>query len=234
MVSELVSEVRLRARFTLKRKDYSATVSKIHQNNELLSRLVEHSTSFEPTRRANSQAKFARTIRTLAHGLFSSLCDAISCQCVGSHRVGLHLMPRTASRVAGEDEDLPQGNAVSFDMIFGVGNDYDKRRSMWEGLSIRWQREENTLPEQTSHASIDTSRSLESLSLTDQGGSGQKGKGKSSLGAGLEGVWSKTLRRSPSPAKPERHPKVRFSIPTTVDSTDDASSTKSGCGTVTL
>ena len=217
IVSELSSDIRVRAKFTLKKKDYTTTVSKIHENNILLSRLVDHSSTFEPTRRANSRAKLARKIRTLVQYLFSALCKALCCRCIDSHRLGIHLLPRP-----GEDKDT-HDSCVSFDMIFGSLHELQQNTSVWEGLNARWKGDECNPLEQ--NASTGIRRPVDILSLKDIDAPGQKGK--SSLQTGIGVVLSK-LNRSPSPSKFKRRVKVAFSISAAPTPLDKVSSNEAG------
>lgn len=209
----MVSELERRTRFTLKRKDYVGTVAKIHENNTLLSRLVEHSTSFEPTRRANSQANAAKTIRNLTHGLFSSICNVLSCQCAGSHGVGLRLPPRVGARQVLDDDGQPLDSATSFDIIFSTNMprkaryDYEEvpDSSTWEGLHFRWK-------DLVKGSSTSLSSSVDSLS-TEESKRAAGREGASSLGVSLTlRERFARLRRSSSPqaSTPELRPKVRF------------------------
>ncbi|KAG6363888.1 hypothetical protein INS49_008991 [Diaporthe citri] len=198
-ISGFASEAKVRTRLTFKKKDCTGTVSKIRQNNILLRRLIDHSAAFEPTRRANSQAKFAKKVRTTARGLFSSLCNVMRCQCVDSHMIGLHLRQRAEGDVFSEDAAAP------FEMIFGTNNGDHGQDPSFELLNIQWTGQKTVSPEQTS--SMETSHCFESLS-NDREVSVQKAR--FSLGASLGEAFPK-LRRSPSPSKPECRRKVRFS-----------------------
>lgn len=210
-----MSEVRVRTRFTLKKKDYTGTVSKIHENNILLSRLVDHSSAFEPTRRANSQAKLARQIRTLTQSLFSAVCKVLRCRCADSHGLGLHLVRRS-----GEDKDSRDG-LFFFDMIFGTVPELQRDGLTWKGLKLRWKEDARNLLDQ--NASTGICRSVDSMSLKDKDQSGQKGKSTSE--AGLRAVWS-ISNQSPSPSRFTRREKVRFFISSKPTSTDEGSMVK--------
>lgn len=205
----------MRTQFTLKRRDYTGTVSKIHENNLLLSRLVDHSSAFEPTRRANSQAKLARKIRTLTQHLFSALCKVLCCPCADSHRLGLHLV-----QMSSEDKDSHDGG-VSFDIIFGTPHELERDNSKWKGLNIRWKGDEYNPMEQNGSTGI--CRSVNSLSLRDKGPSAQKEK--STFEGGFGAVWSK-LHRPPSTPRLKGRAKVRFLISAAPTSTDEVSTAK--------
>lgn len=190
-------------------------MSKIHENNILLSRLVDHSSAFEPTRRANSQAKLARKIRTLTQHLFSALCKVLCCRCADSHRLGLHLVQRS-----GEDKDSHNGR-VSFDMIFGTFHELQRDNAIWKGLKIRWKGDESSPLEQNGSTGI--CRSVDSLSSRNKYPSAQKEKSTSEVGLGA--VWSK-LNRSPSTPRLKGRAKVRFFISAAPTSTDEVSIAK--------
>lgn len=192
-------------------------MSKIHENNILLSRLVDHSSAFEPTRRANSQARLARKIRTLTQHLFSSLCKVLCCRCADLHRLGLHLVQRSS-----EDKDSRDGR-VSFEMIFGTFHELQTDNSIWRGLKVQWKGDEHNALEQK--ASTGICRSVDLLSLKDRDPSAQKEK--STLEAGIGAVWSK-FNRSPSPSRLKHRAKVRFFISAAPTSTDKVSTAKAG------
>lgn len=196
-VSGLASEVRFRTRVTLKKRDCIDAVTRIRENNNVLRRLVAHSAAFESTRRANSQARFAKEVRTTAQGLFSSIRKVIRCQCVDSHRIGLHLRQKT-----GQNGDFKEGD-VSFEMIFGTVNDQHKHSPRFELLNIRW-KEKAESTRQTS--TVEAAQALGSLSLKDKRDSPQKGR---FLGTNLGQAFPK-LRRSPSRSKSNYRQKVRF------------------------
>lgn len=215
----MVSELERRTRFTLKKKDYVGTVARIHENNTLLSRLVEHSATFEPTRRASSQAKAAKTIRNLTHGLFSSLCNVLSCQCVESHSVGLRLPPRVAPRLVSGDDDRPRDSAISFDIIFSIGprstvhHEEVSNVPMWEGLDFRWK-------DLLKSSSTSLSCSVDSLSLEAKVPVEEKRNSSSETGLTLKERFAR-LRRSPLSMAPEYPRKVRFSAAQTTSVSAD-------------
>jgi hypothetical protein len=194
-------------------------MSKIHENNILLSRLVDHSSAFEPTRRANSQAKFARHVRTLTNSLFSALCKVICCRCAESHRLGLHLSQRT-----GMDKDSRDGS-VSLDVIFGTFPEPHGGSSVWRVLNVRRKGDECNPLEQNSRMGEGICRSVDSLSLKEKDISGQKET--STLETDLGAVWSK-LSPSPSTPRSRRLTKVRFFISAALTSADEVSTDKSG------
>lgn len=206
----LASEVKLRTRVTLKKRDCISAVTRIRENNNVLRRLVAHSAAFESTRRANSQAKIAKEVRTTAQGLFSSLRKVIRCECMDSHTVGLHVGQKT-----GEDGDFKEAG-VSFELLFGTTNNHHNYTPRFELLNIHWKEEKAESPRQSS--AMAASQSIASLSLEDGRNSTRKIR---FLGASLGQAFSK-LRRSPSPSKLERRGKVRFSETVTTISRDEA------------
>lgn len=88
----MLSEIKTRTRFTLRKKDYNDTIRRIREANVILERLVKHSTSSEPIRRARSQNKLAQKVRNLTEALFFAIREAMGCNC-SRHDLGLQLQP---------------------------------------------------------------------------------------------------------------------------------------------
>lgn len=128
----MVSEIKMRTRFTLKKKEYDETIHRLRQGNAILQRLVEHSTFFETTRRAGSQSKLAQTIRNLSQSLFFAIRDTMGCSC-STHGIGLQLAQMQTSELIDEAGGL-SGEGPHFEII--IERISHEQMQHWEGLSI--------------------------------------------------------------------------------------------------
>ncbi|KAK0732923.1 hypothetical protein B0T26DRAFT_669387 [Lasiosphaeria miniovina] len=59
-------KIKHRTGFTLKKKDYTSTLTRIKEGNSVLLKLTQQNNELEPSRRSRSQAKVARLIRQLS------------------------------------------------------------------------------------------------------------------------------------------------------------------------
>lgn len=174
----MLLEIRLRTRFTLKKKDYEDTISRLRCGNAILQRLVKHNTSFESTRRARSHSKIARATRKVTKSLFLALRDAMGCNC-STHGLGLQLAQKQTLQLFDEEGEL-SGKGPHFEIVLESVS--KEQRQHWDGLSIHCITKHLSVTT-PNHVSMQTSASASSNTSIPS-----PAKGRSSV---ISNLWTK-------------------------------------------
>ncbi|XEV01668.1 hypothetical protein FSHL1_006955 [Fusarium sambucinum] len=154
----IISRLKHKASFSLRKKDYEVIMSRIKTANCFLRDIVGQTGSLEPNRRRRSQGRVNKLIRNLSRSIFEALRCATTCQCVQNHDACLELVPRKASIVEDDIEDevaktfdfrVVLGSQEHFDTAETVGNnddndtslrvDYSSQRMRWDSVSLRFE-----------------------------------------------------------------------------------------------
>ncbi|KAH7253376.1 hypothetical protein B0J15DRAFT_536317 [Fusarium solani] len=83
----IMKELRRKASFSLRKKDYEGIIARIKTANSVLHDLAGQNRDLEPSRRRRSQARVTKLIRGLSRSIFDALRSAATCRCVQSHDV---------------------------------------------------------------------------------------------------------------------------------------------------
>lgn len=212
----MLSEIKMRTRFTLRKKDYNDTICRIREANVILERLVKHSTSSEPNRRARSQNELAQKVRNLTEALFFAIRESLGCNC-SRHSLGLQLQ---TLGLLDEWEDR-SGESPNFNIILGSRS--HETIQQWDGINIHFIKGNQSVTV-LDHNSLQSSPSTDSnVDLRTPLRGTSSGLNKLRTKFGIEDNSIKTLE-----LKQERSgKKVRFSLP-------ECSQVKDGSHTYTL
>ena len=129
--------------FTLKRKDYEETLTRIKTANSILHDLVDRHRGLEPSRKHRSQARLIELMRLLTRSIFNGLRAASSsCCCPRSHDVCLELESRNAVIIPGDDENQV-AKKFSFHVVFATETTHrpessGKLEMRWESIDIKF------------------------------------------------------------------------------------------------
>lgn len=113
-----MKELRRKASFSLRKKDYESIITRIKSANSVLHELAGQNRDLEPSRRRRSQARVTKLIRGLSRSIFDALRSAATCHCVQSHDVCLELVPRKVVLVPSDVEDEVAKN-LNFHVVLG-------------------------------------------------------------------------------------------------------------------
>ncbi|KAL2672478.1 hypothetical protein Neosp_013189 [[Neocosmospora] mangrovei] len=114
----IMKELKRKASFSLRKKDYEGIIARIKAANSVLHELAGQNRDLEPSRRRRSQARVTKLIRGLSRSIFDALRSAATCRCVQSHDVCLELVPRKAVLVPSDVEDEVAKN-LNFHVVLG-------------------------------------------------------------------------------------------------------------------
>ncbi|KAJ3459399.1 hypothetical protein MRS44_015472 [Fusarium solani] len=150
----IMKELRRKASFSLRKKDYEGIIARIKTANSVLRDLAGQNRDLEPSRRRRSQARVTKLIRGLSRSIFDALRSAATCRCVQSHDVCLELVPRKAVLVPSDVEDEVAKN-LNFHVVLGSyespsaetdcsGQDEKRvkpleRPTRWDSLSVQFE-----------------------------------------------------------------------------------------------
>ncbi|KAJ4181985.1 hypothetical protein NW755_010673 [Fusarium falciforme] len=173
----IMKELRRKASFSLRKKDYEGIITRIKTANSVLHELAGQNRDLEPSRRRRSQARVPKLIRGLSRSIFDALRSAATCRCVQAHDVCLELVPRKAVLVPSDVEDEVAKN-LSFHVVLGSyespGAEADcssqdekrvkppERPTRWDSLRVQFEpkSEPHTKPPSSLSAPLSTVRSL--------------------------------------------------------------------------
>ncbi|KAF7538473.1 hypothetical protein G7054_g2861 [Neopestalotiopsis clavispora] len=102
---KILKELSRRTSFTLRKGDYEALLSKIKSSNTILHSLARQDNNLESSRRRRSQARVIKLLRGLSESIFNAMRTAITCDCSGTHKIGIELATRYAVLLPDDDED---------------------------------------------------------------------------------------------------------------------------------
>ncbi|UPK99793.1 hypothetical protein LCI18_010728 [Fusarium solani-melongenae] len=150
----IMKELRRKASFSLRKKDYEGIIARIKTANSVLHELAGQNRDLEPSRRRRSQARVTKLIRSLSRSIFDALRSAATCRCVQSHDVCLELVPRKAVLVPSDVEDEVAKN-LNFHVVLGSyespGDETDcsgqgektvkpqERPTRWDSLRVQFE-----------------------------------------------------------------------------------------------
>ncbi|KAL6355639.1 hypothetical protein LRP88_11242 [Fusarium phalaenopsidis] len=172
----IMKELRRKASFSLRKKDYEGIIARIKTANSVLHELAGQNRDLEPSRRRRSQTRVTKLIRGLSRSIFDALRSAATCRCVQSHDVCLELVPRKAVLVPSDVEDEVAKN-LNFHVVLGSyespGADTDcssqdekrvkplERPTRWDSLRVQFEpkSEPNMTPPSSLSAPLSNPRS---------------------------------------------------------------------------
>lgn len=115
-----ITELKQKAFFGLKKKDYKKVLNRLKSANAVLSTLVHQSNELEGGRRSRARTKHSRLIRKLSKGIFTSFQNVVKCSC--SHQLGLRMIARKGLSFPTDDDQLA-ASRIPFDVGFGSGEE---------------------------------------------------------------------------------------------------------------
>ncbi|KPM34619.1 hypothetical protein AK830_g11964 [Neonectria ditissima] len=118
LLEAIREELRQKASFSLKKKDYDSIIYRIKTANSVLHDLIGQNCRLEPSRRQRSQARVTKLIRGLSRSIFDALRSSAACRCVRSHDVCLELVPRKAVLVPSDVEE-EVAKDINFHVVLG-------------------------------------------------------------------------------------------------------------------
>ncbi|KAI9163906.1 hypothetical protein HJFPF1_05537 [Paramyrothecium foliicola] len=169
----IISELKRRSMFTLKKKDYENVLERIKSGNSVLFELANRGWDMQPSRQRRSQARLTKIVRGLTSSLYHAISTATTCHCAQSHTVCLEVVPRNTVIVSSDDEDRVAEDLI-FNVAFGTNrylptDDPDtvfglNEQSYWDNFDLRL----NNAKPSSAASSVETTPAINSRIRTQK------------------------------------------------------------------
>lgn len=216
--ASIVKQLKTKTGFTLKKKDYDATMLRLKSANAFLETLVTAGTGQHTSNKRRSDYRVISLLRKLAKSLFNALENAATdCHCPVSHDACLELVARDLVFIHNIDTEDEVAKNIDFHVtLSSEGSDYSQTRlqpqSRWAGFRLQ-----PGNPEPPPSASLSTSTTAFPRPRIEP----QTPKDQNDLGAlSPTRKWATGLFTSKTPGQPNKRRKMVSFAPVSLNATD--------------